>query len=82
VVVTNEKSPLDPGSGIQKKYHSSGVGIVQVGAVGGEEGETLQLIESRKLTAQELRAARTAALALETHAYKTNSIYKQTEPAE
>lgn len=81
VLVTDETSPLDPGSGIQKKFHALGVGIVQVGAIGGEEGETLQLVESRTLTARELRTTRAAALALETHAYETNPLYQQTERA-
>jgi hypothetical protein len=81
VVVTEETSPLDPDSGIQLKYHAPGVGVIQVGALGGEEGETLQLVERRKLSAQELDTARASALALEKHAYQTNPIYKQTKPA-
>jgi len=81
VLVTDETSPLDPGSGIQKKFHARGVGIVQVGAIGGQEGETLQLVESRTLTARELRTTRAAALALERHAFETNLIYQQTASA-
>ena len=81
VLVTEETSPLDPDSGIQLKYHAPGIGIIQVGAVGGDEGETLQLVERRKLTAKELATARASALALEKHAYLTNPIYQQTKPA-
>lgn len=81
VLVTEETSPLDPNSGIQLKYHAPGVGIIQVGAVGGKEGETMQLIERRKLSAKELATARASALALEKHAYLISPIYKQTKPA-
>lgn len=81
VLVTDETSPLEPGSGIQRKYHAPGVGVVQVGAVGGAEREILQLVESRRLTARELATARASALALERHAYRSNPIYQQTEPA-
>ena len=81
VLVTDETSPIEPDSGIQHKYHAPGVGIVQVGSAGGAEGETLQLVERRKLTAKELATARASALALETHAYQSNPIYQQTEPA-
>lgn len=81
VLVIEETSPLDADSGIQLKYHAPGVGVVQVGSVGGAEGETLQLVERRTLSAKELATARASALALERHAYLTNSIYQQTEPA-
>ena len=81
VLVTDETSPLERGGGIQQKYHAPGVGIVQVAAIGGTEGETLQLVERRKLTAKELATARASALALERRAYRTNPIYQQTEAA-
>ena len=81
VLVVEETSPLDPTNGIQVKYSAPGIGTIQVGAVGGEEGETLQLVERQVLTAKELRAARASALALERHAYQSNSIYRQTKPA-
>jgi hypothetical protein len=81
VVVTEETSPLDPDNGIQLKYNAPGVGVIQVGAVGGKEGETMQLLESRKMTAKELATARASALKLEKRAYRTNPIYKQTKPS-
>jgi hypothetical protein len=81
VLVTQETSPLDPTNGIQVKYNAPGVGMIQVGAVGGKEGETMQLVENRKLTTKELATARASALALEKHAYQSNPIYKQTKPS-
>ena len=47
VLLTHETSPLDPEGGIQTKYHASGVGIIQVGAVDDPEGETLVLTGRR-----------------------------------
>jgi len=81
VLVIEETSPLEADSGIQLKYHAPGFGIIQVGSVGGAEGETLQLVERRTLSAKELATARASALALERHAYLTNPVYQQTEPA-
>lgn len=81
VLVTEETSPLDPTNGIQVKYNAPGVGMIQVGAVGGKEGETMQLIENRKLTAKELTTARASALALEKHAFQSNPVYQQTKPS-
>lgn len=78
VVVTEESRPLDPTSGIQLKYSARGVGIIQVGARRGQEGESMQLIERRTLNATELAAARASALLLEKRAYQTSPIYKQT----
>lgn len=80
VMVTEETNPLDPTSGIQLHYSERGLGIIQIGARGGEEGETMQLIESRTVSAFELLAARTSALAMEKRAYETSAIYRQSEP--
>ncbi len=81
VLITDEKSPLDP-SGHQRKYYAPGVGNVQIGAVGDPEGETLMLTASRKLTARELREARRAVMKLEARAYQVSEVYPQTVPAQ
>lgn len=82
VLVTDERSPLDPGSGHQRKYYAPGVGNVQVGAVGDPEGETLVLVEVTRLSADALAEARQEALKLEKNAYEGNALYRQTSPAE
>ena len=46
VLITDERSPLEPESGHQRKYYAPGVGTVRVGAVDDPEGETLVLAEA------------------------------------
>lgn len=82
VLVTDEVSPLDHEGGSQRKYHAPGVGIVQVGSVGDKEGETLVLLEARRLSAEGLRAARRAAMRLERRAYDIAEAYADTAPME
>jgi hypothetical protein len=41
VMIIDERSPLDPDSGHQLKYHTPGVGNVRVGFVDDPEGEVL-----------------------------------------
>jgi len=76
-----EKSPLE-GGGHQRKYHAPGVGIVQVGAVGDPEGETLVLVEIVHLNQGALAQARKEALKLDERAYEVSDVYQQTPPAE
>lgn len=45
VMVAKERSPLEHEGGVQLKYYAPGVGLVQVGAVGDPENETLVLVE-------------------------------------
>src|SRR5262249_33897196 len=44
VLVTDERSPLDPDSGLQRKFYAPGVGVVKIEPVGDPEGETLVLV--------------------------------------
>ena len=79
---THERSPLDPESGVQTKFHAKGVGIVQVGALDDPEGETLVLTDATRLSAEALAIARAAALRLDSRAYSISEIYGHTPPAE
>ena len=82
VLVINEWSPLEPDSGIQIKYHAPGVGIVQVGALGDPEAETLVLTKLRHLGPRALAEAREEALKLDRHGYQVSNVYRMTPPAE
>src|ERR1043165_1143522 len=55
VLVTVERSPLEPDSGEQLKYHAPGIGIVQIGAIGDPEAETLSLTQLNHLDPQDLK---------------------------
>jgi hypothetical protein len=80
VLVTHERSPLDPGNAIQTKSHAPLVGIVKVGAINDPEGETLVLREIRQLDQQSMAAARRAALLLDQRGYRVSEVYCETEP--
>ena len=82
VLVTSETSPLDQGGGHQFKYHAPGVGIVQVGAVGDPQAETLVLTKLEHLGPSALAQAREEALKLDRHGYQGSDVYRQTPPAE
>ena len=81
VMVIDEISPLDPGSGHQRKHYAPGVGNVQIGAVNDPEGETLVITNILRLTPQELAEARVEALKLEARAYQINELYRRTPHA-
>jgi hypothetical protein len=82
VMITDERSPLEPESGHQRKYYAPGVGTVRVGAVDDPEGETLVLVKVAQLSSADLAKVRQEALKLEKIAYKTSDLYRQTSPVE
>src|SRR3972149_1571408 len=81
VLVTNEVSPPPAGGGHQRKYHAPGVGIVQIGAVGDKEGETLVLVDRVQLDDAARAAANARALELDLHGYEVSDVYSETSPA-
>ena len=78
VLVTSETSPLDQGGGHRYKYQAPGVGIVQIGAVGDPEAETLALTKYTHLSKKSLAKVNKAALDLDAHGCATNELYSQT----
>jgi hypothetical protein len=80
VMVTDERSPLEPESGHQRKFYAPELGNVQVGAVNDPENETLVLTKVAHLSPEELAKARQDALKLEKNAYKVNQVYRKTQP--
>src|SRR5439155_1368307 len=60
VVVNDETSPLDPGSGSQRKSYAAGVGIIDIGFVDDPQGERLVLTQNAPLEPDALAAVRNA----------------------
>jgi hypothetical protein len=81
LLVIRESSPLEPDSGFQHKLYARGVGNVRIEPVGGDDPETLSLIEVRRLDEAELAEARQAALQLDARAYDVTDVYDTTPPA-
>ncbi len=84
VLVIDEWNPREqPQDGHQFKYHAPGVGVVRVEASGGEAQETLELVEQRQLSPEELAQARDRVLELDRRAYRyAKNAYGNTSPAE
>ena len=78
----HERSPLDPAGGIQVKYHAPDVGIVQIGAIGDPEDETLVLTEFSVLSPTSSQEANREAHILDQRGLQCSDVYSQTEPVE
>jgi hypothetical protein len=82
VMMTRERSPLEPESGYQLKYYAPGIGNVRVGFEDDPEGETLVLLKINQLSPEQMAKVRLEALKLESNALKTSKLYRQTTPIE
>ena len=83
VLVIDERNPLEPAVGHQRKYYSAGTGLVKVSAVGGKDQETLELEKIEQLTDAKLKEINQEALKLDKHAYQVSkNVYAKTDRAE
>jgi hypothetical protein len=81
VLVVDESSPLEPDSGVQRKFHAPGVGVVRITAIGDPEAEILTLTRVTRLGPEGLRAARQAVRRLERRAFRISEVYQATKRA-
>jgi hypothetical protein len=81
VQVTHERAPLEPDTGIQRKYYAAGVGNVLINAINDPEGETLVLSQIVQLSPEALAQANQEALNMDRRAYRVNNLYRRTSPA-
>jgi len=81
VLVVDETSPNDPVSGHQIKYYSPGVGLVRVGARGGDSREFLTLARVRHLGQSAMAPVSKEVIAMDHRAYQVAKVYRVTEPA-
>ena len=81
VLMVDEWSPGDPAGGHQIKYYAPGIGLVRVGARGGDSREYLRLAAVQHLSQSALARARAEALAMDRRAYRVSKIYRVTRPA-
>jgi hypothetical protein len=80
VLVVDETSPNDPASGHQIKYYSPGVGLVRVGARGGDSQEFLTLAGVRHLGTSAMAGVTHEVLAMDHRALRISKVYRLTEP--
>jgi hypothetical protein len=80
VMRTNETSPLDPAGGTQTKFYAPGVGLVRIGALGGDSQERLTLRSMRHLTASQLSSVDDQVRRLDQRGHRTSNVYARTAP--
>ena len=80
VLVTDERAPLEPSEGHQRKFYASGVGNIAIGATG-SSGEFLELVDIVQLSSGGLARADREALKMEKRAYRVSEVYGETPPA-
>jgi len=81
VLKVDEWSPNDPAGGHQIKYYAPGIGLVRVGARGGDSREYLRLAAVSHLGQTAMAQARTAALRMDRRAYHISKVYRVTPRA-
>ncbi|MFZ0322884.1 MAG: hypothetical protein WAN48_02005 [Actinomycetes bacterium] len=81
VLVVDEWSPLAPEDGHQLKYYAPGMGLVRVGASGGDSLERMVLTRVDHLGPRATATARKAALRLDQRGRRTNDVWSQSAPA-
>jgi hypothetical protein len=79
VLVVDEWSPGNPGH--QIKYYAPGVGLVRVGARGGDSQEYLSLTAIRHLGRDGMARVAAGAMAMDRRAYRVSKLYRVTQPA-
>jgi hypothetical protein len=80
--MVDETSPNDPASGHQIKYYAAGLGLIRVGARGGDSQEFLTLASVRHLRPRGLAKVRAAVLRMDRRAYQVSKVYRSTVPAQ
>jgi hypothetical protein len=81
VLKVDEWSPNDPAGGHQIKYYAPGIGLVRVGARGGDSREYLRLAAVSHLGQTAMAQARAAALKMDRRAYHISKVYRVTPRA-
>jgi hypothetical protein len=81
VLKVDEWSPNDPASGHQIKYYAPGIGLVRVGARGGDSREYLRLAAVSHLGQPAMVQVRAAALIMDRRAYHISKVYRVTPRA-
>jgi hypothetical protein len=82
VLISDETSPLDAGSGIQRKSYAPGIGIVDINFVEDPQGERLVLSAFNHLDDASLAPIRDAVFTQDARAIATNGDYRRSPPVE
>ena len=76
LLVIDERSPLDPSGGTQRKWYAQGVGNVLITAVGDPQGETLRLVERGRVSAARLATVRAQVRAMDARGRSISPVYR------
>jgi hypothetical protein len=80
VLLTHESDPLDPAGGVQTKYYAPHVGLVRIGAIGGDAQERLTLRHRTVLHGASLEEVNQEAKRLDRRGHRIDEVYARTTP--
>lgn len=80
VLLTHETSPLDAAGGVQTKYYAPHVGLVRIGAIGGDAQERMTLRSRTVLRGENLEEVNQEARRLDRRGHRIDDVYARTAP--
>jgi len=80
VLYVNETSPLDETGGTQTKYYAPNVGLVRIGATGGDAQERMTLRSVGKISDDALERVNREVRRLDEHGREISNLYARTNP--
>jgi hypothetical protein len=80
VLLTHESGPLDPAGGVQTKYYAPHVGLVRIGAIGGDAREAMTLRSRTVLRGDSLEEVNQEAKRLDRRGHRIDEVYARTAP--
>ena len=80
VLYVNETSPLDETGGTQTKYYAPNVGLVRIGATGGDAQERMTLSSEGKISDDALDRVNREVRRLDEHGREISNLYARTNP--
>jgi hypothetical protein len=80
VVRIHETSPFDPAGGTQTKFYAPRVGLIRIGAIGGDAQEVMTLRRMKVLSDDQLEWVDAEVRKMDRHGREVSDLYARTEP--
>jgi hypothetical protein len=80
VLRVHETSPFDPAGGTQTKFYAPRVGLIRIGAIGGDAQEVMTLRSMKVLSDDQLEWVDAQVRKMDRHGREVSDVYARTEP--
>ena len=80
VIRIHETSPFDPEGGTQTKFYAPDVGLIRIGAIGGDAQEVMTLRSMKTLSEDQLDRVDANVLRMDRHGREVSDVYAKTAP--